>query len=488
MYHQPSKRKQLIRRLASYGFMSVAVVVLVTVLVFVMLGYRYNGNDGKIEQGGLVQFDSQPNGANVTIDGKPFSTRTPSKSTLTSGGHNITIGRSGYHTWEKAVGVVPGSVLWLNYARLVPNDLPVENIADFTAVSSTSVSTDSKWMAIKEKPETPELTLADLGSDKVVTTKISIPADLYTQPAQGKTQSFNLSDWDAGSRYLIVKHIYNGNQVEWLVVDTRDASATKNITKLLDIAAEKVVFSGNDSNTLYAQIGSDVRKINLSAATLSRPLVSHVAEFSIFDQTTIVYTTVLDATTKTREVGYYKDGDPTSYVIRSYTDDGKKQLHLALGRYFGDMYEAVAYGDAVTILKGDLPTTPAQAAQLKELATATIKGGAKYLSIKTEGRFIVAQNGASYTTYDLELKKETTTKLTGTAPVTKKLEWIDGYILWSDRGGMLRLYEFDGANQHDIMPVTPGYEVTLSPNEKYLYGISKTGTTYHLERVQMILS
>jgi hypothetical protein len=488
MYHQPSKRKQLIRRIASYGFMSLAVVVLVTVLVFVMLGYRYNGNDGKIEQGGLVQFDSQPNGANVTIDGKLFSTRTPSKSTLTSGSHAITIGRSGYNTWEKTVGVVPGSVLWLNYARLVPTNLPTENVADFSTVSSTSVSTDNKWMAIKEKPETPEITLADISSDKITTAKLSIPADLYTQPAQGKTQSFSLSDWDAGSRYLIVKHIYNGNQAEWLVVDTRDASLTKNVTKLLDIDAAKLVFSGNDSNILYAQIGSDVRKINMSAATLSRPLVSHVAEFSIFDQTTIVYTTSFDATTKTRSVGYYKDGDPTSYVIRSFNDDGKKQLHIALGRYFGDMYEAVAYGDTVTVLRGDLPTTPTQAAKLKELATATIKGGAKYLSIKTEGRFIVAQNGATYTTYDLELKKETTTKLKGSAAVTKKLEWIDGYMLWSDQNGTLRLYEFDGANQHDIMPVAPGYEVTLSPSEKYLYGIVKDGAAYHLERVQMILS
>ena len=488
MYHQPSKRKQLIRRVVSYGFMSVAVVVLVTVLVFVMLGYRYNGNDGKIEQGGLVQFDSQPNGANVTIDGKAFSTRTPSKSTLTSGGHAITVARSGYHTWEKSISVVPGAVLWLNYARLIPTNLPTENVADFTTVSSNSVSTDNKLVAIKEKADTPEITLADISNDKVATSKVTIPTDMYTQPDNGKAQSFTLTDWDAGSRYIIVKHVYNGSQVEWLVVDTRDASATKNVTKLLDIDASKLVFSGNDSNILYAQIGSDVRKIDLGAATLSRPLVSHVAEFSIFDQTTIVYTTMPDAVTKARSVGYYKDGDPTSYVIRTFTDNGKTQLHLALGRYFGSMYEAIAYGDKITVLRGDLPTTANEAFKLKEIAVATIKGGAKYLDIKTEGRFIVAQNGATYATYDLELKKETTTELKGKTAVTQKLEWIDGYMLWSDRSGMLRLYEFDGANQHDIMPVAPGFEVTLSPNDKYLYGIIKAGATYHLERVQLILS
>jgi hypothetical protein len=469
--------------------MTVAVVVLVTVLVFVMLGYRYNGNDGKIEQGGLVQFDSQPNGANVTIDGMPFRTRTPSKTTLTSGSHTVKMERSGYDAWQKTVDVVPGSVLWLSYTRFIPAKLTTQNTADFSAVTSTSVSPDDRWVAVKEKADTPEIKLADISSDKVINSSITIPSEDYTKPAAGKTQSFTIMDWDDGSRYLMVKHAYGGDRLEWLVVDTRDATATKNVTKLLDIQASKVVFSGNDSQILYAQIGGDVRKIDLGAATLSRPLVTDVAEFSIFDQRTIAYATTLDPDTKTRTVGYYEDGDPQANEIKTFTDDGKAPLHLALGRYFGNMYEAIAYGDKVTIYTGDLPTTAAEATKLKEVASMDFKGGTQYLSNRTSGRFIIAQRGDTFKVYDLELKKETTTKLAGTGPLTNKLEWLDGYMAYSDRGGMLRFYEFDGTNQHDIMKVAPGFSVTLSPNEKYLYGIGKDDSSkYHLERVQMILS
>lgn len=488
MYRQPSKRTLLIRRVISYVLMTVAVFTLVLVLVFVMLGYRYNGNDGKIEQGGLVQFDSQPNGSTITIDGRVFGAGTPSKSTLTSGKHTITIGQSGYQTWSKTVDVMPGAVLWLNYARLIPTHLSPESVATLNNVSAMATSPDNKMVAVMEDATTPTIKLFDISGDTVKSSSITVPADAYTAPEAGKTQSFTIEGWDPSSRYILSRHDFGGSRPEWLIIDTQDASATKNITKLLDINASKMVFSGNDSNTLYAQIGTDVRKINLSAATLSRPLASNVAEFSIYDQSTIVFSTVYDQTTKTRSVGYYKDGDDTSHVIRSYQDDGTPPLHLALGNYFGSTYEAIAYGNTVTVLRGDLPTTSQEAAKLKQIATMPIEGGAQYLSVRTNGRFVVAQNGGTYNVYDLELKKTTSTTLKGTSPVTRELGWIDDYMLWSDRDGMLRLYEFDGANQHDIMKIAPGFSVTLSPNEKYLYDIQKDGNTYHLERVKLLIS
>jgi hypothetical protein len=487
MYHPPSKRKQLIQRIATYAFMSTAVVVLVTVLVFVMLGYRFLG-DGKIEQGGLVQLDSQPNGADAMIDGTIFGSRTPSKTTLLPGQHTISIGRSGYQAWQKTVDVVPGAVLWLDYARLIPSKLTPQSVATLPGLASTSVSPDEKWVALKDKPDTSTIQFMDISGDTVKANTITLPVSTYTQPDPGKSQAFTLESWDSGNRYLIVKHTYNDDQVEWLVVDSRDTSATKDVSRLLDIQASKLVFSGNDSNTLYAQIGTDVRKIDLGAATLSRPLVTQVAEFSIFDQTTIVYSTVYNPDVKTRSVGYYKDGDTQPHVVRTYSDDGQAPLHLAIGRYFGDMYEAVAYGDKVTVFTGDLPVSNAPNPSLKTVATVTMPGGAQYLSIKTEGRFVVMQNQGTYDTYDLELKKNTTTTLAGTAPVTSEIGWIDGYMPWSDRDGELRLYEFDGANQHDIMSVVPGSSVTLSPNARYLYGIQKSNDgIYHLERVRLIL-
>lgn len=491
MYHPPSKRKQLIQRVIIYTIMAMSVVLLVALLVLYMLGWQFDRANGKLEQGGLVQFSSQPTGATVTIDGNDLGSRTSSKATLTPGQHTISMQRTGYNDWEKSVDVIPGSVLWLNYARLIPKDLPVSNVGSYKAVTSSSASPDRKWMAFVTEPSSPVIHLADLSGDSVKTTDITLPASTFTPPVKAGDQTFTVADWSDSSRYLIVKHTYDTNKLEWLVVDTQTPANTQNVTALLGITASKLVFSNNNDRQLYAQIGTDVRRIDLSAGTITRPLISNVAEFSVGGNDMIVYTTLLDPTTKERSVGYYTTGAKKARAIRSYGDDGKAPLHMAVDTYYGDTYVSIAYLDHIEILKGNggLPSSDSDtASSLSIVANISTPDGVDYLTSHTSGRFVVAQKGATYTTYDLELSRMTTTDLQGSAPVTQKLQWLDNYTLWSDRDGQLRLYEFDGANQHTIMPVVSGQDVTLSANGKYLYGISKgSDGTFHLSRVQLIL-
>jgi hypothetical protein len=484
MYHPPSKRKQVIQRIAIYSFMSLTVISLVAVLIFIMLGYQFNRNEGRIEQGGLLQFNSRPTGGTVTIDGASFGTRTPSKTTLTAGQHFITMERKGYKNWQKSVNVIAGSVLWLNYTRFIPNELKPTQVADFSTVTSTSVSPDSKWMAVKEAADTAVVQLMSLSGDTVKRTSLQLPTSSYTASSAGKAQSFELVTWDPDSRYLLVKHIYDDTKLEWLIVDTQNVNETKNITKLFTIDAANILFSGNNPMILYALIGTDVRRVDIGAETLSRPLASNVAEFSVYEDSTIVFSGLVDPQTKSRSVGYYDERSDKVRTVRSYTDDGGMPLHFAIGEYFNETYFAISYGEKIDILKGSL-SDPAQA---KQIAGSTIVDSAQYLSISTDGRFVVAQNGGTYVVYDLELKKSNTTTLKGTSEVRQKLRWLDTYTVWSDRDGMVRLYEFDGANQHNIMPVTPGFNVTLSPDETYMYGIAQSADGgFHLQRVRMIL-
>lgn len=480
MYHPPSKRKQLIQRTAVYSFMTIAVVSLVTVLVLVMLGYQFNRNEGRIEQGGLLQFDSRPNGADVTIDGNAFGTRTPSKTTLSAGEHFVTMARAGYQTWQKSVEIVPGSVTWLNYSRLIPVDLQPASVADFSRVTSTAVSQDAKWMALKENPADASIRLANLSGDDVALKTIEIPTTVYTK---AKKHTFTIEKWDPDSRYILVQHTYDGKR-EWLVVDAENVGASQNVSQLLDIDASKVIFSDGDSRILYVQIGTDIRRINLNEATMSRPLVDNAADFSLYKASTIVFTTTQDTSTKQRSVGFYKEGSEKPQIVRSYDSSKNVPLNLAIGEYFGDTYFAISHGKNIDVLEGDLNNT----ANVKPVANYTTAEAVVHLSIVTNGRFIIAQHGAAYTTYDLEFKKSTSTSLKGIATVSDELRWLDDYTVWSDRDGTVRLYEFDGANQHDIMTVVPGLSVTLSPNATYIYGVNKSDDgTYHLQRVRLIL-
>lgn len=488
MYRKPSKRKQLIQRIIVYGAMVVSVGVLVTVLVFIMLGYQFNRNDGKIEQGGLVQFESQPAGADITIDGTAFGTRTSTKTTMTTGEHFVTMEKPGYKKWQKSIEVMPGSVLWLNYSRLIPNEVKPVNVADLPGITSSAASPDDKFMAIVEVAASPIVRLADVSGDSVKLSSIELPTTSYTHPAADKTQTFSIDIWDPSSRYVLLKHVYDDVKIEWIILDTRDRANTKNITTLLGIDASKVVFSGTSGQIAFAQIGHEIRKIDLGSATLSRPLLSNVAEFSLFNQTTIVYTTLVDPSTKTRGVGYLEDGAEKAHSVRSYTDDGSLPLHATMGKYFNEQYMAIAYGTDVQIIKGDALRNSEKSTNLITLTAMTTPGNVSFLSSKTSGRFVITQEKSTYSVYDLELKKLTTTTVKNAAELPKELEWLDGYMLWSDSGGTLRFYEFDGANQHDIMPVLPGFTAMLSPDGKYVYGIVKSANeTLHLQRAQLIL-
>lgn len=489
MYHQPSKRKQLIQRIVVYGLMSLSVLALVTVLVFVMLGYQFNKADGKIEQGGLVQFSSTPSGASVGIDSKNLGTQTSARATISSGSHYITMNKTGYRQWQKTITVEPGSVLWLNYTRLIPDTLKPATVASYAALSDSNVSPDRKWLAIKDDPTTPVIQLENISGSTVKASSLELPTESYTAPSEGKTQSFVIAQWDPSSRYLLVKHTYDDTKNEWLVVDIQHASATKNMTTLLGFDASNVIFSNTDNNVLYGLVGKDLRKIDLGAVTLSGPLVANVAEFSLYQNSTIIYTTLPDPASHIRTVGYYDDGAGKARTLRSYGDDGQLQLHIALGNYYSNTYVAIAYGDDVEVLTGDLPRSDtADASSLHTVTTMTVPGGVLNLSIITSGRFVVAQTASGYVVYDLELRKTTTTTLKGPATTTEKLHWLDNYMVWSDRDGTLRTVEFDGANEQDIMPVTPGFSVTLSPDSTYLYGFLKTAEgKYDLQRVRMIL-
>ena len=488
MYRKPSKRKQIIQRITVYTVMITAIAALVTVLVFIMLGYQFNRSVGKIEQGGLVQFDSRPNGANVSIDGRMLGTRSPSKSTISAGTHAISIERDGYKAWQKSVEVIPGSILWLNYARLIPNDIAIETALDLAPVSSSAVSPDKKIMAIKENPAEPAIRLVDISQDTIKSRSISLPASSFTAPAAGKPQAFTLENWDSGSRFMLVKHTFNDDQAEWLVVDSENVGATKNVTKLLDVAISTVRFSGENSKILYAQINGDIRKIDLEAATLSRPLATNVAEFSLYDKTTVAYVTHIDPSAKTRSVGYFKDGSEKPVILKTYSDDGRAPLHLVMSRYFNETYVTITYGDAIEIFKGDLPTGVIDSASRSPYAVAALPGGTQHLSATAKNRFITAQQGATYVVYDAELNKTTKTTLKGSTDVTKPVQWLDDYMIWSDRDNMVRFYEFDGTNQHDIMLVVPGYSVSLNPSGKYVYGFVKVNDNlYRLTRARLIL-
>lgn len=485
--HQTSKNKlTTLRRVIAYVVMLLAIAVVSTILIFYMLGYRFNRADGKIEQGALVQFNSQPSGANVRLDQATLANRTPSKVTVTTGDHTVAMSRDRYRSWQKAVTTTPGQLLWLSYARLIPEQLSPSQQQQLPVRTSTQVSSDRRWLAAADQTRS-TLQFIDISGDKTRSQTATIPDTALTPLKEKQKQVFTIAAWANDNKTVLIKRTIDGRMIEWLVLNREDPAATVNLNMTLGVNPTTVLFSANNAKRLYALIDGNVRSINLDDETLSRPLVPNVAEFSLYENT-ILYVSKASSN-ELRTVGYLRSGAEKPRVLRT-VDDPKVTLKIDAGAYFGSQYVAIANGETVEVLKGELADDNSSTSSLAPVTTLVVPAGVQYVSFQTQGsgRFVIVQGRDRFTTYDIELKKTTTTKLANAYDGERKLQWIDNFYAVSDRGGMMRLYEFDGANQNDIMSVLPGQVVTLNPDGKYLYGVTRNGQDQTvLSRVQLRL-
>ena len=137
MNNTKALKKDRLRVVLVNTVMILSVVLIVGVLILITMGYGIN-SDLNVERRGLVQFISHPSGATISINDEATSSRTPTKSMLLPGTHHITINRPEYDTWSKSINVEPGSVLWLDYVRLIPTQKRTDHLKDFSDIISVS--------------------------------------------------------------------------------------------------------------------------------------------------------------------------------------------------------------------------------------------------------------------------------------------------------------------------------------------------------------
>jgi hypothetical protein len=487
MYHPPSKRRQLLMRIATYGLMTIAVVSLVGVSLLYILGYRFDEKDRKVEQSGLVQYVSAPSGATVEVDGTALTSKTPAKSIMLPGKHEFVMWRDGYETWRKSLDITAGTLTWLNYTRLVPKERPVKSVENLPKLAGALASPNDKYIATLPDASQPTITTYDITGDEVKHSTFTLSsADYSDATTAGVAHRFDMIEWDKDGRYLLLTHTYN-DKTEWLVIDRQANKLISNVTQTMDIAISSAHFADTSGSLLYALIDNSVRKINISGETVSSPLVSNVSEFHLHDTNTISYVSVPNQTTGHRDVGVVKDGKKAVNIYSSVASD-TTPLHVVAGRYFGKDYLVMSEGKKVTVWNGTFPESSSDAGALQKMTTFNFKDEVASLQLSPEDRFILVENGSDFMSYDLERKSLSHVVQQAGTSTPRPLQWLDEYYVWSDRSDALTIREFDGTNEHMINNVVSGFDATLSDDGKYLYSIGKTETGFQLQRVRMILS
>lgn len=466
MHRARSKRTQIIRSAVGYSVMGVFIALGLTFAVLYVLGYRFNSEERSIDQGGLMQLETRPPGAIVTVDQRRLTSRTPTHHDVSAGTHTVRIEQDGYRPWQKTVSVEPGSVHWLNYPLMLPETLTPSAIRQFSSVDAVLPAIEEDRLVVLEDNAKPTFQIVDLAKPDAQTA-ITLPASSY--PSDEGT--YQLVSWSDNARYVLVSYTEERQQ-SWMILDTRDKNGFVDISSIVGGSQPltKVRFIGDSNTLLYGMTGSSLRRINTNDKTLSAPLIEDVADYWTSKKGIVSYTTTRDKDSGSRSVGYYTTGAAQPRVIRTLYDDGTTPLRAVVGVYQDRYYIAIQNDDAVEVSQTNLPASDST----DDLSTAGIvtintAQAADLLSFSPHERFVVAQYDSTFMTYDIELDGFTTTTLQGNQAVSGGLQWLDDYHVWSGRDNKLRIYEFDGENMQMIDKTIDGLAPTLSKNNRSLY-------------------
>lgn len=480
MYRAPSKKRQLLIRTGVYSLMTVLVVLLVTFLVFIMLGYRFNKDTSSIQQGGLVQFASRPIDAKVSVGKAQLSDLTPSKITINPGNYDVVMSRSGYHNWSKNVDVRAGEVLWLNYTQLVPNDITTDQIGTFDSVVGVKASPNGDRFALLQNATEPTVTFVDINADQPKRTSVTIPAGLL--PAD-KKPTYELMDWAYDSDRILVKMSYEST-TEYVVIDRRSAERAVNVSKDYESDIVDAMFDPRSSERLIVRSSKgDIRIIDTAGKSLSSVIASSATYMDTYGSDAILLVQPADG--GGQSVGYVSLGSNEVREIKKIASSEKTLI--SIGKYYSDPYVAVSTGAKLDVYKlKSLPSSESEASiSMDNVYSATLPATVEHLSIRTGGRFVVAQYAGGVQTYDNELNKQSLTSFK--TPVSGELRWLDRYHFYVTTGSELEVMEFDGANAHVITKLSTGFDTVQSDDGKFIYSINATDKGFALQRSRMIL-
>lgn len=488
MFKRPTKKQLLVRRMFFSTVATFSVLVILTVTILFLQGFRLDSGN-HLAQGALLQFGSTPNAAEVKIDGKNIGVRTSGKQTVVAGVHSVVFSKDRYEDWSRTVDFAAGTLTWLDYARMVPKERTPEAVANFKTIVAAKASPDNQFILLQETVDQPVLQLADLRSVEVKLSSLALPATLYTDPTTvDVAHTFTLDKWNNGGRYVLVKHESNG-QPEWLMVDTENVDRSINITRLLSVGFKELQFAGANGQTLFGlDDDNNIRKLDLSSATISRPLVSNVENFDVFDTDTISYVGI-DPTDATKRVaGIYQDGDEQPRVIRT-ADSLDTVLKIAIGSYFNDDYVAIAENSKVTLFRGSYQISGNNdTTDLKRFASMDLPRSITQLSLSPKSDYILAEAGTSFMTYEIEHNRSASGTLESTAATAATpLRWLDVAHVWNQQKGTLVMRDFDNANVYTINTVAGNFDATISQNGRFFYSIGSADEGFTLQRVNMIL-
>ncbi len=477
--HRISKRKRQAILFFTYGFMTLATLVISAICLLLILGYRFDIVDRTLEQGGLLQFRSTPSGADIVVDGKQQSVRTPGKLDVAAGKHAVAMKRTGYRDWSRTVSIKAGELRWLNYARLVPTKIVTTDAVKFdSGVDDALPTPDRRFVAVLSNAKHPIISVYDLRNpDSINAVNFTIPIEQLTLLPDQESR-FDIAEWDYGSRFLLITHNV-GELVEYIRLDRASETGTpRNLTKEFNLQFRDLHFSGTSGAILYGLTGTDIRRVDVGGGSVSQPLVIGVESYRLYRENDIAF--VAKRADK-RVAGVYINNKET--LVRSVNTD--QPLLVDISQYYSHYYLAISSPKSLIVVKDPVEST--EASRKDHVEVPLTSHGATWIDFGSSGRFVITGTTDAYSVYDLETDETYTVQAPLTIDPATAPRWLDDFYIVSTTSSQVKLFEYDGNYAQTIVGALPHLPAFLSDDGTFLYSFAQKDSKTVMQASRLIL-
>ncbi|MDB5169847.1 MAG: hypothetical protein JWN82_243 [Candidatus Saccharibacteria bacterium] len=465
----PKKRRQhAILLYSGYVLIGIAILISTMVLVYQANGFGVNSK-GQVVQNGLVFLSSQPNPADISLNGHKKD-QTNTRLSLPAGRYDARLTRAGYRDWQRSISVQGGDVQHFDYPFLFPKDLVTKNQADYAVAPGVSTqSPDRRWLLVQQTPIATKFDLYDLKNPAEAATALTLPTAVVR--LNNGQQSWAAVQWADDNQHVLLKHTA-GTDSEFILVDRNDVAKSVNLNQTLGSNPLTLTLIDNkyDKYNLLDSVPGTVSTASLDNPTPVK-LLDSVLSYKSYGSKTMLYATADGARAGKANIVIAVNGK--QYSIREVSASNTYLLDMA--SYRGAPYVVLgAVADGVVYIYRD----PVGQLSDKSIKTAVAIRAIKvvnpsYVSFSPTAQYIVAEGGTQFGVYDIFLKRAYVyTRPDAPDAPQAHAEWMDGNRLTYVSGSKLQVFDYDQRNHQTLMPATAGAAPFFSPDYKYVYAFT----------------
>ncbi|CAN5700157.1 hypothetical protein BH23PAT2_BH23PAT2_04890 [soil metagenome] len=474
----PIKKRKHIRQLfIGYALMAVLIGLGTTILVLLSYGFSFDRTTGSVIQNGLVFIDTNPIAANVYVNGE-LRGRGDQRLVLPEGDYDLEIREDGYRSWTRSLNLRGGRVERFSYPFLFAQDLEKSTYRTFASQPRLmTTSPDRGWLLVQESQQIDAFVLYDLSQGVNLPAFFTLPPGIMTTSEPGS--SLELVEWSNDNRHVVLKHMYDDGE-EFILLDRDTPNVSQNLTsRFSDISFTTISLIDKqfDSYHLHDVVSGRLWSAELATDT-SEVLLEDVLTYRSHGSDTILYVEntapIQDNSGQSQAVRVRVLQGDQEYGIGSIPRrDGQDSYLLDIARYDGDWYMVIGSTSEKKISVYKNPVDTIRADPTKQLipeVTLRSEVEPSKVSFSSNARNIMMQAEDEFSIYDLE-QKERYLYAFGNQSNAQAF-WLDGHRITVVADDMLRVIDFDGHNEQELVPCRASFRPLVDNGYEYLYCIA----------------